>query len=196
AGFAAAAFYVEAEAAGAIATLARFREHGEELAYRSENAGVSGGIGARSAANGRLVDFDDFFDVLHADDAAMSARRLGGAIELLRESAIKDVVDESGFSGAGNAGNNGEKAERKIDVELLQIVGGSAENLDGFAVWAATRGGNRNGSGAGKITTGERGRAGGGLIGLALRNEIAARGACAGTEIGDEIGAPDGGVIG
>src|SRR6266849_2236138 len=40
AGFAAAAFYVEAEAAGAIAAFARFRKHGEEIADGPEHARV------------------------------------------------------------------------------------------------------------------------------------------------------------
>ena len=44
AGFAAPAFYVKAEAAGAIAALARFGKHGEKLANRREDAGVRRGI--------------------------------------------------------------------------------------------------------------------------------------------------------
>ncbi len=66
AGFAAAAFYVEAEAAGAIAAFARFREHGEEIADRRENARVGGGIRARGAPDGGLIDFDDFVDLVGA----------------------------------------------------------------------------------------------------------------------------------
>src|SRR5256885_17034023 len=38
AGFAAAAFYVEAKPAGAIAALTRFRKHGKEIADRSHTA--------------------------------------------------------------------------------------------------------------------------------------------------------------
>src|SRR5437016_3499643 len=44
AGFAAAAFYVEAEPAGAIAAFARFWKHGKEIADRSEHTGISGRI--------------------------------------------------------------------------------------------------------------------------------------------------------
>src|SRR5713226_7909776 len=75
AGFAAATFDVEAETAGTVATFARFREHGEKLANRGENAGVGGGIGARGAADGSLVDLDDFVDLLGADDFAMRPGR-------------------------------------------------------------------------------------------------------------------------
>ena len=68
AGFAAAAFYVEAEAAGLVAALARFGKHGEKFADGRENAGVRRGIRARRAADGRLIDLDDFVDLLDADE--------------------------------------------------------------------------------------------------------------------------------
>src|SRR6267154_262052 len=84
AGFAAPAFYVEAEAAGAVAAFAGFGEHGEKLANGGEDAGVGGGIGARGAADGGLVDLDDFVDLIGADDFAMGAGRLLRAIEFLR----------------------------------------------------------------------------------------------------------------
>src|SRR5260370_28543592 len=64
AGFAAAAFHVEAETARAVAALARFREHGEEVADGRENAGVSSGIRARGGADGGRVDLDDCVDLL------------------------------------------------------------------------------------------------------------------------------------
>ena len=64
AGFAAPALDVEAEASGLVAALAGFGQHGEEVADGGEDAGVGGGIGARRAADGRLVDLDDLVDVL------------------------------------------------------------------------------------------------------------------------------------
>src|SRR5690349_12531159 len=76
AGFAAAAFDVEAETARAIAALAGLREHGEKLADGPEDAGIGGGIRTRRAADGRLVNLDDFVDLIGADDFAMRAGRL------------------------------------------------------------------------------------------------------------------------
>ena len=81
AGFAAAAFDVEAETAGAIAAFARFRKHGEEFADRGEHAGVGGGIRTRRAADGRLIDLDDFVDVFGADQFTVRAGRIHRAIE-------------------------------------------------------------------------------------------------------------------
>src|SRR5580658_5587444 len=66
AGFAAAAFDVEAEAAGAIAAFARFGKHGEQFADGREDAGVGGGVRARRAADGGLIDLDNFIDLVGA----------------------------------------------------------------------------------------------------------------------------------
>src|SRR5882724_8447293 len=99
AGFAAAALHVEAEAPGAVAALARFGEHGEEIADGGEDAGVGGGIRTRRAANGRLIDLDDFVDLISAENFTMGRGRLRRAIELLREGAIENVVDKRGLAG-------------------------------------------------------------------------------------------------
>jgi len=74
-------FTLKLKAAGTIAPLAGFGEHGEELADGREDAGVGGGIGARGAADGCLVDLDDFVDLIGADDFAMRAGRFLRAIE-------------------------------------------------------------------------------------------------------------------
>src|ERR1700722_5434244 len=104
AGFAAAALYVETEAAGFIATSAGFGKHREEFANRSEDTCVRCGIGARSAANGRLIDFDHFINILYAENFAVSGRSLRSAIELLCKGAVQNVIHESGFSGTRDTG--------------------------------------------------------------------------------------------
>ncbi|EAT07204.1 hypothetical protein SKA58_11960 [Sphingomonas sp. SKA58] len=58
AGFAAAALDVEAEAAGLVAARLRFGEAGEPVADVGEGAGIGRRVGARGAADGRLVDVD------------------------------------------------------------------------------------------------------------------------------------------
>src|SRR5262249_53301359 len=91
AGVATSPFDIEAEAAWLVAALARFGQHGEELADGSEDAGVGGGIRTGSAADGRLIDFDDFVDVVGAHKLLIGARGFLRAIELLREGAVQDV---------------------------------------------------------------------------------------------------------
>src|SRR5712692_6321988 len=192
AGFAAAAFHVEAETAGAVTAFARFREHGEEIADRSENACVRGGIRARRAADGGLVDLDDFVDLIGAQDFAMRGGRLVGTVEFLREGTIENVVDERGFPGTGDARDNDEHAKRQIDVDFFEIVRAGAKDLNDFAVGAAAFFGDGDFRGAAKILAGERFGSGFDLLRLAVGDEVAAGIARAGAEIDDEIGATDG----
>src|SRR5205807_4521612 len=110
AGFAAAAFYVEAEPAGAIAALTRFRKHGKEIADRSEHTGISRRVRSRCATDRRLFDLDDFVGLVGSDDFTMRGGRFGGAIEFLRERAIENVVVKRGFPGAGDAGYDCEQS--------------------------------------------------------------------------------------
>ncbi len=105
AGFAAAAFHVEAEAAGAIAALARFGKHGEKFANGREDARVRRRIRARRAADGVLIDLNHFIEMLEADDRAVFSGLFHRAIKLLHQGFVKDVVDERGFAGARDAGD-------------------------------------------------------------------------------------------
>jgi hypothetical protein len=68
AGLAAAALDVEAEAPGQVAADLGLGGLGEQLADVVEHAGVGGRVGARGAADGRLVDVDDLVEVLEAGD--------------------------------------------------------------------------------------------------------------------------------
>ena len=71
AGLAAAALDVEGEAAGLVAARLRLGQAGEPFADRREGAGIGRRVGARRAADRRLVDVDDLVDVLEALDAVV-----------------------------------------------------------------------------------------------------------------------------
>ena len=140
-----------------------------------------------------MVDLDDFVDLLGADNFAMRAGRCRRAIKFLRERAIKNVVDQRGFSGAGDAGDDREQAERQRDVHVFKIVGAARREagstlpfglrrFSGMAIVAAPA----------EVLACERFRLGGDLRGLALGDEVAAGVACARAEVHDEIGAADG----
>ncbi len=190
--FAAPALHVEAEAAGAVAALARFRKHGEEIADGREDAGVSGGIRARGAADGSLIDLDDFVDLIGAEDFPMSGGGFRRAVEPLRERAIENVVDECGLAGTRNACDDGEQSKRQRNVHILQIIRARAKNLDGFAVGAAALFGDGDFCRAAQVLTGEGGSGGFDLRRFALGDEVAAGVAGAGAKVDDEISAADG----
>ena len=66
AGFAAAAGNVEGEMSRGVAALLALRQRGEQLADGVERLDVGHRIGARRAADGRLIDQHDFVDPLRA----------------------------------------------------------------------------------------------------------------------------------
>ncbi len=66
AGFAASSGDVEAEAARLVSALARFGKPREEIADGREDLRIGGGIRARGAADGSLVDADNLVDLVGA----------------------------------------------------------------------------------------------------------------------------------
>ena len=123
AGFAAASGDVEGEAAGLVAALARLGQHGEEVADGGEDAGVGRRIGARRAADGRLVDADGLVDLVEALDACVFARLFARAVEFAGQRAVEDVVDQRALAGAGDAGHHGHDAEGKAGGDVLAGCG-------------------------------------------------------------------------
>ena len=74
---------VEAKAARLVAAHLRFGQLGKEGADLVEDLDVSRGIGARRATDRRLIDVDDFVNVLGAGDSIVFADRSALAVERL-----------------------------------------------------------------------------------------------------------------
>ena len=81
AGLAAASGHVEAEAARLVAALARLGQHGEQIADGREDLRVGGRIGARRAADRRLIDADDLVDLLGAGERVVRAGLFARAVD-------------------------------------------------------------------------------------------------------------------
>ena len=73
AGFAAAPFDVETEAAGFVAASFGFGKFGEQIADVVGELDVRGRIGSWRAADGGLIDGDQFVEMLEALDAVVGA---------------------------------------------------------------------------------------------------------------------------
>ena len=130
AGLAAPALDVEAEAARAVAARARFRHLREQFADRRQQAGVGGRVGARRAADRRLVDVDHLVEQVEAVDFVVR-RRLGGrAVEMAGGGGVQRVVDQRRLAGAGNAGDAGEQADRDFQRDVLQVVAAGADDAE------------------------------------------------------------------
>src|SRR5690606_33675485 len=86
---AAAALDVEREAAGAVAARLGLGQAGEPVADRREGAGIGRRVGARRAADRRLVDVDDLVEQLHPLDPVVLGRVLAGAVELAGQRLVQ-----------------------------------------------------------------------------------------------------------
>ena len=185
-GLAAAALDVEAEAVGLVAAGAGVVGGGEHVADEVEHAGIGGGVGARRAADGRLVDGDDLVQLLHALDGIVVAGAQARAVELAGEGLEEYLVDQRTLAAAGNAGDAGHDAEREAHVDVFQVVGARAAHGD-VARRLAPRGGHGHLAAAGEIGAGDGARAFHDLLRRSAGDDLAAVDARAGADIDDVV---------
>src|SRR5207253_6284003 len=102
---AAAALNVERKAAGLVAARLALGQAGEPVADHGEGAGVGRGVGARGAADRRLVDVDDLVELLQPGDLAARAARDPGAVQRAGSAGIERVDGERGLAAAADAGD-------------------------------------------------------------------------------------------
>ena len=132
AGGATTTFHVEGKTPRAIAAFAGHRHLGHQLAQGREQAGVSGRVGTRRAANRGLVHVDDFVEVVQPQDVVMRCGFFMGAVNLPRRSSVQGVVHQSGFARARHARDTGEQAHREFSVHVLQVVATCTQNGQGL----------------------------------------------------------------
>ena len=65
---------------------------------------------------------NDLVQVLQTVDALVAAGYLLGAVELVRQGSVQNVVDEGGLTRAGHAGHRGEHAQREGHGHVLEVV--------------------------------------------------------------------------
>ena len=106
-------------------------QHREQLADEREQPGVGRRVRPRRAADRRLIDLDHLVDAARCprcDRARPGSSR--GAVELARQRAVEDVVDERRLARAADAGDRGEHAERNRHVDVLEVVRARAADDD------------------------------------------------------------------
>ena len=147
------------------------------------------GIRARRAADGRLIDLDDFVDLRGAFDFAERAGAFHRAVQRLRQRAVENVVHQRGFSRAGNAGHDGEQAERQFEIHVFEIVRFAAEHANHLAVGRAALGRHGNLQIAAQVTARQRIGVALDFFRAALGDQMAARIARAGAQVHHVVGA-------
>ena len=129
-----AALDVEGKTPRLVAAGLGLGQFGKPIADRRERLGVSGGVGARRAANGALIDVDDFVDVAEAVDLFVGAGQIARAMQGFGQRFIESLQHQGRLAAAGHAGDTGEGAEREGGIDLLQVVGFRADDFNRLAV--------------------------------------------------------------
>ncbi len=122
---AAPALDVEAEPPRLVAARPRLLGAREQVADLVEHARVGGRVGARRAADRRLVDVDDLVDLVEPGDPLVRARPHLGPVQLVGHRLVEHLVDERGLARPRHARDAAEHAERNLGVDLAAGCAGS-----------------------------------------------------------------------
>ena len=175
---------IEAERARRVLALARKRRRGKALADRVERADVARRIGARGAADRRLVDQHDLVDQVGAAEQPMRARGFRGLALGAQQRGMQYVLHQRRLARSRDAGDAHQPMQRNRDVDALQIVLGGAEDFDARAVGGDRRRRRPRGAPpAGEIVGGERAAVADELVRRAEEHDLAAALAGTGAEV-------------
>ncbi len=169
---------------------------GEQLAHVVEDAGVGRRVGPRGAPDRALVDVHDLVDVLEALDGLVAARHGAGAVQLLRERGVEDVVDQRRLAGPADTGHRHEAAQRERHVDGLQVVLAGADDGQLPALGARPayqRGGDR--LAARQVGAGQRVGAVEQVLDRAGHDDLAAVLTGARADVDDPVGGADGVLV-
>ena len=122
ASFAATAADVEAEPARLVAASLRLRQLGVEIANVVEDLDVRRWIGARRAADRRLIDGDQLVEMLDPFDLAVRAGFAKSAVEIASQGFDQYVAHQRAFARAGNPGHADKRPERNFDIDIAEVV--------------------------------------------------------------------------
>src|SRR5262245_26109022 len=128
--------------------------------------------------------------MLQPFDRPVRARRPFALVEIAVQRLHDDVADQRAFAAAADARHTNKRAERNLDVDVLEVVLRSAENLEKVAVAGAAQLRNLNLLLAGQILTGEAVRVLDNFARRPLHDELPAANARTGAEVDDLIGGP------
>ena len=127
---------------GLVAARLGLRQAGEPFADRREGAGIGRGVGARRAADRRLVDVDDLVDDARAPRCGRAGPgRSLRVVELARDRLVERVDQQRRLAAAGHAGDAGEQAERDLGGDVLEVVAARVDDLQRAARSARRRSG-------------------------------------------------------
>ena len=189
---AAPALDVEAVAAGRVAPGLALRQVCEELPQGREQTRVGGGVAARGAPDGGLVDVDDLVDGLEAFDGLVLADDVHALVQLVGEGLVEDLVHQGALARAADTGHAGDQADGKLRIHLLEVVlfGAQHREVAPLGLAADARHGDRVAARQ-EVTRDGTGRVPD-LVGGALGHHVAAVLTGAGAHVHHVVGGQDG----
>ena len=122
AGLAAAALYIEAEAAFFVSPGFGVSGGGKQIPDHIEHAGIGGRIRPGSAANGGLIDVDYLVQLLQSPNAFMLSGNGPRPVQVSCQAFVKNFIDQGTFPGTGYAGDAGHNPQGKLHIDIFQIV--------------------------------------------------------------------------
>ncbi len=82
--------------------------------------------------------------MLDAEDLLVFANRAARVVQGARERWEENAVDQRGLARAAHAGDRQERAERKPDVQVLEVVLARASDLERLAIAGSALAGDRD----------------------------------------------------
>ena len=137
---------------------ARILGRGKQLANRVERLEVGDRVRARRAADRLLVDEHDVGDDLRPLERPVRTDLLVPVALLPLDGGIEHVVHQRRLARAAHTRDTGQRVQRDGNVDILQVVLGSAGQRDPLAVAAPPGRRDRNGEFTAQILRGERPR--------------------------------------
>ena len=122
AGLTASAFDVEREAAGSVAPHPGFRDGGKKFPDGGEGAGIRGRVAPRRATDGRLVNVNDFINMLQAGNFITVTGFLPRTVEYMGQFPVKNLIDEGALTAAGYAGDTDKLAQGEAYIDVFQVI--------------------------------------------------------------------------
>ena len=122
AGRATAVATIEAELGGGVAAFACQRRGGKQLADGVPRAHVTGRVGTRRFADGRLIDEHHIGQMIRAQQPVVRARCFGSLAEMAQQCRGQHILHQRGFAGAAHAGDAYEALQRDVERHVFQVV--------------------------------------------------------------------------
>src|SRR5215467_1296633 len=125
---------IEAESAGLVSALDGKRSLSEQVADKIVESDIRRGIRPAVPPDRRLIDVDDFMDVLDSVDAVMLARQRARIHKPFPKRLVENLIDQSALSGSRSAGDRDHATQWERDIDRLKIVFTRSPHDQRFAV--------------------------------------------------------------